>query len=153
MHSVAPAATATTQGARWAAWLSERVAPYGSDGRMPPVELSRRLGALPDGTPYATQSTVTRWLQGSRPDQHRAARVGEVLGDRSGALAAAGWPDPAVGAVDDHGQAQLDQDDTLTVVVYVGDLDAAERDVVEKHLQSALGEVRALLERERSSTP
>lgn len=141
-------ASPVTQGARWAAWLSERVAPYGSEGRMPPVELARRLGIMPDGTPYATQSTVTRWLQGSRPDQHRAARVGEVLGDRAGALEAAGWPDPALGAVDSRGQAQLDQDDTLTVVVYVGDLDAAQREVVEKHLQSAVGEVRALLERE-----
>jgi hypothetical protein len=71
-----------------------------------------------------------------------------VLGDRAGALEAAGWPDPAVGAVDERGQAQLDQDDTLTVVVYVGDLDSAQRDVVERHLQSAASEVRELLARE-----
>ena len=88
-------------------------------------------------------------MQGSRPDQHRAARVGEVLGDRAGALEAAGWPDPAVGAVDGRGQAQRDEDDTLTVVVYVGDLDSTEREVVERHLQSALAEVRGLLAQER----
>jgi len=138
-----------TQGARWASWLAERVAPYGVGGRMAPVELARRLGTLPDGTPYATQSTVTRWLQGSRPDQHRAARVGEVLGDRAGALEAAGWPDPALGAVDAHGLAQLDESDTMTVVVYVGDLDADARQVVERHLRSAADEVRSLLERQR----
>jgi hypothetical protein len=145
--------TSLTQGSRWATWLSTRVAPYGADGRMPPVELARRLGTLPDGTPYATQSTVTRWLQGSRPDQHRAARVGEVLGDRAGALDAAGWPDPAVSAVDGHGLAQRDADDTLTVVVHVGDLDPAEREIVERHLQSAVDEVRALLGGERGTRP
>lgn len=144
--------TPLTQGSRWSTWLAARVAPYGVDGRMPPVELARRMGALPDGTPYATQSTVTRWLQGSRPDQHRAARVGEVLGDRAGALEAAGWPDPAVGAVDGRGQAQRDEDDTLTVVVYVGDLDSAERETVERHLQSALAEVRGLLAQDRDSS-
>jgi hypothetical protein len=144
--------TSLTQGSRWAGWLAQRVAPYGVDGRMPPVELARRMGTMPDGTPYATQSTVTRWLQGSRPDQHRAARVGEVLGDRAGALEAAGWPDPAVGAVDERGQAQLDEDDNLTVVVYVGDLGPAERDAVQKHLQSAATEVRELLARERGTS-
>lgn len=146
MHAIS---TPLTQGSRWALWLAERVAPYGHGGRMAPVELARRLGTMPDGTPYATQSTVTRWLQGSRPDQHRAARVGEVLGDRTGALAAAGWPDPAVGVSDAHGLAQLDDSDTLTVVVYVGDLDSEERQVVEKHLATAVDDVRALLERER----
>jgi hypothetical protein len=141
--------TSLTQGSRWAQWLAERVAPYGAGGRMAPVELARRLGIMPDGTPYATQSTVTRWLQGSRPDQHRAARVGEVLGDRAGALEAAGWPDPAVGAADARGLAQLDDSDSLTVVVYVGDLDAEERQVVEKHLATAVDDVRALLARQR----
>jgi hypothetical protein len=141
-----PPTTGTTQGLRWASWLSGHVAPYGLDGRIPPVELARRLGTLPDGTAYASQSTITRWLQGSRPDQHRAARVGDVLGDRSGALEAAGWPDPLIGAVDVHGQAQLDVSDTLSVVVYVGDLDAAQRDQVERYLQEAVRDARRLVD-------
>ncbi len=35
--------------------------------------------------------------------------------------------------------------------MYVGDLDSTEREVVERHLQAALAEVRGLLARERGS--
>jgi transcriptional regulator with XRE-family HTH domain len=86
---------AATNGQTWAAWLSERVAVRGADGKMSQADLER---ALNDGGHPVTQSTVSRWLKGSRvKDSKMAAAVGEILGDRSGALLAAGYPLAALG--------------------------------------------------------
>jgi hypothetical protein len=86
---------AQTNAQTWAAWLSERVAVRGADGKMSQADLLR---ALEEAGHPVKQSTVSRWLKGSRvgkPDL--AAAVGEILGDRSGALLAAGYPLAALG--------------------------------------------------------
>lgn len=80
----------STAGDRWANWLNSHVAPHGRDGKHSSSWLLNQLGPLaPD------QATVSRWLRGQRPrTAELAAAVGEILGDRRGALDAAGFADP-----------------------------------------------------------
>lgn len=79
-----------TGGERWAAWLSGYVAPHGRGGKHTSVWLIEQLGDLaPD------QATVSRWLRGQKPrSAELAAAVGDIVDDRAGALAAAGYADP-----------------------------------------------------------
>ncbi len=79
-----------SDGERWALWLSAHFAPHGRGGKHSSVWLIEQLGDLaPD------QATVSRWLRGQRPRTAQvAAAIGEAVGDRAGALAAAGYADP-----------------------------------------------------------
>lgn len=83
-----------TEDARaWGEWLNSRVATRGAGGRMSQAELIRAMAAR--GTPVSL-STVSRWLGGTMGvgSPSLAAAVGDALGDRAGALAAAGYPTP-----------------------------------------------------------
>lgn len=71
------------------------MATRGADGKVSHADLVR---ALRDKGFRVSPSTVTRWLSGSRVGSAAlAAAVGDILGDRSGALLAGGYPQDALG--------------------------------------------------------
>lgn len=112
-----------THGQRFAEWLGERVAPHGADGRKRPIDLVRDIHAA-TGETTITASTVTRWLQGARPDPQNASAAGIALGDEAGALAAAGWAARPSGGLSSAERAAVQRDlaEVDGGVIYVGDL-------------------------------
>ncbi len=90
----------TKDGERWAKWLNARVATRGAGGKMKQADLLRLLDEA--GYPH-TPSAVSRWLSGVRVGSPEvAAAVGEALGDRSGALRAAGYADLSTPPLERH---------------------------------------------------
>ena len=81
-----------TEDRMWAEWLGSRVATRAAGGRVSQAELRRRMA---ERGIAVDPSTVSRWLAGMRVGSPAlAAAVGDALGDRAGALAAAGYPTP-----------------------------------------------------------
>lgn len=80
-------------GRAWAAWLGTRVAPHGSDGKMAPADLVERLA---ENGHRVSAATVSRWLKAMRAKRELVEAVGDIFGDRAGALLAAGYADPAL---------------------------------------------------------
>lgn len=86
-----------TDGERWQAWIGKRVANRGAGGKVSHAYLREQLQ---DKGFDVALSTIGRWLTGTRPGRAEiAAAVGDILGDRAGALRAAGYVDPDVGDI------------------------------------------------------
>ena len=84
-------------GEKWAAWLGKHVAARGAGGRVTPASLRK---SLQDKGFDVVPSTVGRWLTGTRAGSADiAGAVGDVFGDRAGALRAAGYVDPDLGTI------------------------------------------------------
>ncbi len=83
--------TTSDDGERWAEWLARHVAVRGAGGRMGHAELRAKLATA--GHPVSG-SNISRWAAGQRPGSADVAgAVGDLFGDRSGALLAAGYAD------------------------------------------------------------